>query len=62
MKPKEKAEDLVDKYFDEIDRSNPLEDILISAKKCAIICCDEFLVYTNYSAYWEEVKQELEKL
>lgn len=62
MTPKEKAKELVDKYFDEIDRSNPLEDILISAKKCAIICCDEFQKFLGTNYYWMEVKKQIKKL
>jgi hypothetical protein len=41
MIPKEKAKELVKKYFDEVDKANPLEDILISAKRCALIAVNE---------------------
>ena len=38
MKAKEKAEELVDKYFIVIDNSHPLEDILKTAQfdECAV--------------------------
>ena len=68
MTPKEKAKDLVqifarlhrglddtfqlgDVWFDELD------------KQCALICVDEIQKVTNYEInYWEEVKQEINKL
>ena len=41
MEEKEKAKQLVDIYFNEVSGANPLEGILVSAKKCALICVDE---------------------
>jgi hypothetical protein len=67
MTPKEKAEELVNKYWDDIT------DLFFEeAKQCALIAVDEILKFT-YSLkfgnalsdeleYWEEVKQEIEKL
>ena len=78
MTPKEKALELVDKYINlypsyivmfqgDIDKSE--KDI----KQCALIAVDEILeaicfnmydeeVYKIENDYWEEVKQEIEKL
>jgi len=71
MTAKEKAKKLVQVYFRIVSDSNPLEDILVSAKKCALICVDEMLgIYDNEGyygedseiAYLEQVKQEINKL
>ncbi len=62
MSPKEKAEDLVDKM------------LFYTAKECALLAVDEVLnVWENQQPrrfeewlgifqYWQEVKQEIEKL
>jgi hypothetical protein len=60
MTPKEKAEELINEMFDFT------EVTYIDAKKCAIIAVDEILEIfhspiPNYN-YWQEVKQEIEKL
>jgi hypothetical protein len=64
MTPKEKAKELVDKYFTTGYAIN-----LFYAKQCALIAVDEaieesYLVDKTYcrQEYWEEVKQEIEKL
>ena len=72
MTPKEKAQELVDKFRTEIlsflgDR---IKDQ--NAKRCALIAVDElikihYLLTTTHDTspsinYWKEVKQELEKL
>lgn len=61
MKPKEKAEELLDKMTMEIGKFN--------AKQCALIAVEEILntLYSipfgnaldNELEYWEEVKQEI---
>ena len=67
MTPKEKANELRDKYM------NVRWDIgLDDAKQCALIAVDEILeviIFNKYDdkywceeEYWEEVKQEIEKL
>ena len=74
MTPKEKAKELVQVYFKEVSDANPLEDILVSAKRCALICVNEMLDFA-YDVEWEkkeeaisklkflkEVKQEIEKI
>ena len=77
MTPKDKAVELVDKYrtciriADKYD-NNVSEDEIYLAKQCALIAVDEilksnpckFIVY-EYEInrdYWQEVKQEIEKL
>ena len=64
MTAKEKAKELVQIYFNEVSDANPLEDILVSAKKCALICVDEILEFYDRIdvKYWKEVKKEINKL
>ena len=74
MTPKQKANELFEKYFNIIDNSHPLTDIDISAKQCALIVVDELLNanglhpndtdydYNKAELYWQEVKQEIENL
>jgi hypothetical protein len=63
MTPKEKAKDLVDKYFTTGYAIN-----LFYAKQCALITVDEIINSINPFGmflgkdYWQEVKQEIEKL
>lgn len=65
MNPKEKAEELVFKYYDLFKRFIFLDE----AKICAIISINELIEesyftdgYYDRQEYWEEVKQEIEKL
>ena len=72
MTPKEKADELVKKIYKVM--SDSVSDItLYFAKQCALIAVDELIncsiSYDNYNAtwasqvkYWQEVKQEIEKL
>lgn len=77
MTPKEKADDLIDKFLPHTKvyhEATGWEDYFDSAKECALIAVDEILnviesPYYNYSAYgkqviknWRLVKQEIEKL
>jgi hypothetical protein len=64
MTPKEKAIELFDKYdYILYKEYNNLE-----AKHCALIAVEEILevgnviISYNVTDYWEEVKQEIEKL
>ena len=78
MTAKEKAKDLVNRFFIEVD-SYYVEDIVSQpkAKQCALVCVDEIELYREqiedeynedlYHAYgveeyWQEVKQEINKL
>ena len=77
MTPKEKAKELVDRYFNEISDVNPMSHFGNTVKQCALICVDEIITCTpsvngrppNYQdinkgtkEYWQEVKQEIHKL
>jgi hypothetical protein len=63
MTPKEKAEELALKYHNLWINGNS-----IMAKQCALIAVDELIYETQFEVpnirqrYWQEVKQELEKL
>jgi hypothetical protein len=72
MTPKEKANEIFSKMYNEVYDSYGTE-IGFIAKQCALIAVDEILSdYKNYLfhanteykglMYWKEVKQELEKL
>ena len=73
MTPKEKAEDLVDKFYQTTPNEAWINEPLgISeeykawkqAKQCALIAVNEILEADDCYGrlYWEEVKQEIEKL
>lgn len=73
MTPKEKAEELVDKYSNikNIKLSDYSIIYLPTAKQCALIAVDEILDvitciydydFEKLNPYWEEVKQEIKKL
>lgn len=66
MIPKEKAEELVDKMALDWSCNECHNDW---AKQCALIAVDEMINYLisneitgTLMSYWEEVKQEIEKL
>jgi hypothetical protein len=70
MSPKEKAEELVTKMYVNQWRNNTME--YKTAKQCALIAVDEIIANIEPSVsmdvisasikYWEQVKQEIEKL
>jgi hypothetical protein len=72
MTPKEKAEELVDKYFKLLNYE--FGDLVYSLKdkpphKCALIAVDEIIEWSsqwsglhNEISYWQEVKKEIELL
>ena len=69
MTTKEKAEQLFQLYLPFVDSLGNIEDIKYRCKKCALITVDEILsVITNsndyyiMSNYYQQVKQEIEKL
>jgi len=75
MTQKEKAKELLDKMTDKYYNSESLKKINAKeAKRCALICVDEILeimvfwgltgddYLRNKQKYWQEVKQEIEKL
>lgn len=69
MNPKDKAKELVGKFYNEVK-------YMERAQVCALIAVDEILKsvgivdwddekrldFTNFFKYWEEVKTEIEKL
>ena len=72
MNPKEKANELVDKFTEPTKVPNIkmiwIEDIL-AAKQCALICVDEIsneqgMIYHTDGTldYWQQVKLEIKKL
>ena len=73
MTPKGKAIELVESFlpysdYNECDVFTQRENQLKNAKQCALICVDEMIncntIYMEgcYIEYWEEVKQEINKL
>jgi len=64
MSPKEKAKELVEKFY---WRENIFNVSVEDSKKCALITVDEILGQFKWRpkdslSYWEEVKKEIEKL
>ena len=62
MTPKEKATELVDKFLDDKFIGLILEET--EAKQCALIAVEMVIsnCYEEEEYYWQEVKQEIEKL
>jgi hypothetical protein len=71
MTPKEKAEELIKRYYRDSDLL--VEDLSwIQAKECVLIAVDEIINYLTTSPdvqtslnavdYWQEVKEEIKKL
>jgi hypothetical protein len=66
MTPKEKAEELINKFkhSESQDGYNDVRDIY-AAIRCALIAVEQILeiIFSDYDwQYWNEVKKELEKL
>jgi len=68
MTPKEKAEELVRKYYS-FGLNNPAQSFSwYECKQCALIAVDEIIELCIYNhiknefEYWQEVKLEIEKL
>jgi hypothetical protein len=69
MTPKEKAEQLINKFKDPVRWKMGQEDVLDRAKQCSLIAVDEVIdilsilpygmQYLSHIDYWERVKQEL---
>ena len=69
MIPKEKAKYLVDKFYDvDVISADMMSSCSIDAKQCALIAVDEIIRIENHHKnhkwveYWQEVKEEIEKL
>jgi len=73
MEPKEKAKDLIEKFepladYNECDVFTQRENMLKNAIQCALIAVDEIIDAIDKSLinsdieYWQEVKNEINKL
>jgi hypothetical protein len=65
MTPKEKANELVEKFMKPIDELHKYPMCFSTAKQCALITCNEVLGYMGAdrgTEFWLKVKQEIEKL
>ena len=68
MTPKEKAKDLVYKFYPSVQWKLGQEDCLDRAKQCALIAVDEILKILEHSIpekhtiYWQEVQKEIQLL
>jgi hypothetical protein len=66
MTAKEKAKELIQLFYNKQCSHSITELAYKSAKQCALICVDEIVKNTLQVSqvldYWEEVKQEIEKL
>ena len=71
MKPKEKAKELVDKFYhNDIAKITSDEQAMEDAKQCALICVGEIMKeqfygtdgYYKRTEYWQEVETEIKKL
>lgn len=71
MTPQEKAKELVDKYIEWTQEWSEIDGYIIdmyNAKQCALIAVDLVIEnieddYMHYELdYWNEVKQEIEKI
>ena len=73
MTPKEKAEEIIFKYENYLYAYFTTDDEYVRCVECALIAVDEIAKCTKYEKqkfendrfsedYWQEVKQEIEKL
>lgn len=74
MEPKEKAEELVDKYIafvDSVESKYTTKELTEYAKQCALIAVEEIkksfaptskVIGEHFVKYWEQVEEEIKKL
>jgi ABC-type sugar transport system ATPase subunit len=66
MTPKEKAIDLVNKFYSRYNNFRKNKTFSVEQKRMAIIAVDEIVKeleeWCELDNYWKEVKQEIEKL
>lgn len=72
MTPKEKAKNLVDRFdYEVVNLDGIISHTKEESKQCALICVDEMINYLKplaydvqsiHTSYWQEVKQEINKL
>ena len=71
MTPKEKAQELIDKFFPLVEAYSS-ECQIDNAKRCALIAVDEimefltqaseYLAFPEQIKYWQQVRKEIEAL
>lgn len=67
MKPKKKAQELFDKYYLICQEFTEEIQCSIQAEQCALVAVDEIITNRERikgidKLYWQQVKQEIEKL
>ena len=69
MIPQDKADELIDKLLEQIYHLHQYPHCVEAATECALIAVDEIINnydekyrYCKSKIYWQEVKQEIEKL
>jgi hypothetical protein len=65
MTAKEKAQELFDNFFIILSKRGEHHYTFDYTKQCALIACDEVLGYMGAdrgTEFWQEVKNEIEKL
>jgi hypothetical protein len=68
MTPKEKAQELYNKFYNTSSHQHHVESRKDNAKQCALIAVDEILKVSTFfkliteTEYWNEVKKEIEAL
>jgi hypothetical protein len=69
MTPKEKANELVDKYYIICQEFTEEIQCSIQAKQCALISVEEIMIYLDaimlpnpFKQYWDKVKHEINQL
>jgi hypothetical protein len=65
MTSKERAKELISKFMPHVRWKLSQDDCLDRAKECALVACDEILGHMGADrgyTYWQEVKQEINKL
>ena len=70
MNPKEKAKELVDKFYNvDVISDNMMSSCSIDAKQCALISVNEIIELDVWNCfnkemleYWQEVKNKIENL
>ena len=65
MTPREKAKELIEKFYPQVQWKMGQEDCMDRAKQCALIAVNEILGYMGAdrgTEFWQEVKSEIKKL
>jgi len=69
MTPREKAKELIDKYYIICQEFTEEIQCSIQAKQCALIALEEIMIYLDaimlpnpFKQYWDKVKHEINQL